>query len=106
MSPKAYAAATNRIEAELDALDVQIIEATTTVRQASRVLRDAVGPEAALRWYGPGGPDGDRSGGWPLARRRAIIAEVAEVRLKGGRHGTSGRGTVFNPRDVDIRFRD
>jgi DNA invertase Pin-like site-specific DNA recombinase len=106
MSAKAYAKATNRLEAELDALDVQIIEATTTVRQASRVLKGAIGPEAALKWFGPGGPDGDRKGGWPLARRRAIIAEVAEVRLKGGRGNNTAKGTRFDPRDVDIRFRD
>lgn len=106
MPPAAYAAATNRMQEELDALDVQIVDALTKVRQASRVLKDAVGPEAALRWFGPGGPDGDREGGWPLARRRAIIAELAEVRLKGGRHQNTAKGTRFDPRDVDIRWRD
>jgi site-specific DNA recombinase len=106
MSPKAYAAATNRLEAERDGLDVQIADALTTVRQASRVLRGATGPGAELAWFGPGGPDGDREGGWSLARRRAIIAELAEVRLKGGRTNNTAKGTRFNPRDVDIRWRD
>lgn len=94
MSPAAYAKATNRLEAERDALDVAMIEATTAVRQGSRVLEGATGPGAAEAWQG-----------WSLARRRAIIAELAEVRLRGGRTNNTAKGTRFNPRDVVIRWR-
>lgn len=94
MSPAAYAKATNRIERELDALDVAIIEATTQVRQASRVLKGATGPGAAEAWEG-----------WTLSRRRAIIAELAEVRLRGGRHNVTPTGTRFNPDDVVVNWR-
>jgi len=104
MDPEAYELATKELRKQADHLDLAIVEATTEVRQASRVLRGATGPGAALAWFGPGGPDGDRAGGWSLARRRAIIAEVAEVRLKGGRHGTTPKGSRFDPRDVVIRF--
>lgn len=105
MAPAAFAAATNRLQADMDALDVQLLEAATEVRQASRVLEGATGELAALAWFGPGGPDGDRVGGWSLARRRSIIAELAEVRLVGGRHGTTATGTRFDPEDVVLDWR-
>jgi len=92
MAPAAYAAATNRLQADMDALDVALIGAATEVRQASRVLAGATGPGAAEAWAG-----------WSLARKRSIIAELAEVRLIGGRQGTTPKGTRFNPDDVVLR---
>lgn len=100
MSPTAYGRATGKLEAQMATLDSQIKAAQSQVRMASRVLDGATGPDAALVWYGPGGPDGDRVGGLPLARRRAIIAELCEVRIRGGRNGNA-----WNPEDVIVRWR-
>jgi DNA invertase Pin-like site-specific DNA recombinase len=100
MTPKAYAAATARLEATMAALDVQIAEARATAHTASRVLAEAAGPEAAARWFGKG----DRAG-WDLSRKRAIIAELCTVELVGGRTNTTPTGTRFNPSDVDVKFR-
>jgi site-specific DNA recombinase len=100
MAPAAYAAATNRLQADMDALDVALIEAATKVRQASRVLAGAIGPTARDEWFGVEG-DPDRPG-WSLARKRSLIAELAEVRLIGGRTNTTPKGSRFNPEDVVV----
>lgn len=74
LSARAYGAATGALEAEGEALDAQIQLATATASQASRVLEGATGEGAAQAWAG-----------WTLARRRALIAELAEIRIHGGK---------------------
>lgn len=80
MTPEAYAAATNQLAEDYAGLDARVKVARGKVRQASRVLRGATGPRAAEAWAG-----------FTLDRRRAIIAELADVSLRGGpqhRHAT------------------
>lgn len=96
MDPEAYTAATNQLRADMGALDAEVTAAEAHVKRASRVLDGATGPEAARAWFGTG-----EAPGWPLSRRRAIIAELVTVELVGGR-----RGNAFNPEDVVVRPRE
>lgn len=96
MHPDDYAAATGRIRADMDALDVQLKGARAQVRQGSRVLKGATGAGAAEAWFGT-----DEAPGWSLSRKRAILSELFEIRLVGGRHVTP-TGTAFHDSDVRI----
>jgi len=98
LSARAYAMATTRLEDDMTACDAAIRLAAAEVDQSSRVLDGAMGEAARLAWYGDGT---EANPGWSLARKRAIIADLAEVRLRGGRRGTHS----YRPEDVVINFR-
>lgn len=89
MTTRAYSRATARLEADMDLLDAQIVEAAALVDRAPRVLEGMTGEAAATAWAGLG-----------LDRRRAVIDALAEVRLVGG-----GRGGKWHPEDVVIVWR-
>jgi len=89
MPPAAYAAATSQLTRDAAALDAEIVVARAAVKMGARVLAGATGPAAAEAWQG-----------WDLSRKRAIINELAEVRLIGGK-----RGNKWDPDDVAILWR-
>jgi site-specific DNA recombinase len=86
LTVRAYAMATSSLEADMEATDAATKLAAAEVRQAGRVLSGGMGEGAAEAWAG-----------WSLARKRAAIGELAEVRLRGGRRGTYS----WNP-DTDV----
>lgn len=89
---KAYAAGTARVEDAMAATDADIKVAAAEVGQSSRVLAGAIGDAAVAAWWGADGEPG-----WTLARKRALISELAEVRVRGGRRGRNS----WNP-DTDV----
>jgi DNA invertase Pin-like site-specific DNA recombinase len=97
MDPADYAAATRTLRDQGKALDAEIMVARAAVKLGARVLAGATGPAAELAWNGDGTPENP---GWDLSRKRAIVNELAEVRLIGG-----ARGGRFHPDDVAILWR-
>lgn len=86
---KAYGEATRRLETEAETTRDALRGAEAKVNRASRVVDGVAGEVAAHVWAD-----------LPLSRRRAIIGELAEVRLAGGRNGNE-----FNPDDVIVEWR-
>jgi len=94
---KAYATGTARLEDAMAATDAAIKVAAAEVGQSSRILAGAIGDVAHAAWFGSDGEPG-----WTLARKRALISELAEVRLRGGRRG---RHSWDPDRDVVVSWR-
>jgi DNA invertase Pin-like site-specific DNA recombinase len=92
LTTRAYATATAGLEDDIAATDAAIKVAAAEVGQSSRVLEGATGPAARAWWAGA-----------TLARRRAVIADLAEVRLRGG--GRRGGRYTFRPTDVVVNWR-
>ena len=97
LSAKAYAIGAAKLEDTMAATDAAIQVAAAEVGQSSRILAGAIGEAAHAAWFGTDGQEG-----WSLARRRAIISELAEIRVRGGRRG---RNSWDPDRDVVINWR-
>lgn len=96
-------AAMEKVRGDLDRLRRRRAQMAAPVALAG--LLDVA--DVPLWWYGPYGeiaavePDGERVGGAPIARRRALIAALADIRILPGAHGRT-----FNPSLVEITWRD
>lgn len=57
------------------------------------------GEDISAVWYGPGGPDGDRSGGLPLGTRREILRALVDVVIQPATPGP------FRPECIEFNWK-
>ena len=61
--------------------------------------------DIAAAWYGPGGPNGDRSGGLALGARREVLRALVDVTILPAPSGRSSDGAYFRPDCVRVEWR-
>jgi site-specific DNA recombinase len=99
LDPAGYAAGTRAITARESAIESALTTLSESVAAPKRALAGATGPRAAAVWA----EWGNDTTGAGLARRRAVIRLLVDVRI--GRAGKGWKG-AFNESTVSVEYRD
>ena len=102
---KITAAQLAAITATLRARIQDIEEALASGVGDSPLMVFSTAEDVAAAWYGPGGPDGDRSGGLALGLRRQVLRALVDVTILPAPSGRSADGTYFRPDCVRVEWR-
>lgn len=87
--------------ARIEAIESQLAQAGTSSPLAQFTTADDVG----LVWFGPGGPDGDRTGGLSLGARREVLRLLCDVTILPAPFGRAPGGAYFKPDCIRIEWR-
>jgi site-specific DNA recombinase len=87
--------------ARIEEIEAELAHAGTQ----SPLARFTTAEDVGLVWFGPGGPDGDRTGGLSLGARREVLQLLCDVTIQPVPFGRDRNGAYFKSDYIDIDWK-